>query len=120
SVRLKGTKQVVTTDAKGQFTILMDESSVVGQSGNPVLVFSYVGMKTLEQVVDANQRLTIRMETSADAIKDVVVTGIFQREQESFTGSTTTYTGRELLRVGNTNVLQSLKTLDPAFAIIEN
>ena len=46
--------------------------------------------------------------------------GIFTRKKESFTGSTTTFTSKELKMVGNQSVLQSLKTLDPSFAIIEN
>ena len=53
-------------------------------------------------------------------MEEVVVNGIFTRKKESFTGSTTTFTSKELKMVGNQSVLQSLKTLDPSFAIIEN
>ena len=53
-------------------------------------------------------------------LEDVVVTGIFTRKKESFTGSASTYSAAELKTMGTQNVLQSLKTLDPAFAIIED
>ncbi len=53
-------------------------------------------------------------------MKDQVVTGIYQRKKESFTGSSTTFTAKELKVVGNQSPLQALKTLDPSFAIIEN
>ena len=51
---------------------------------------------------------------------EVVVTGIYSRKKESFTGSSETYTTKELKMVGNKNILESLRTLDPAFNIIEN
>ena len=50
----------------------------------------------------------------------MVVTGIYQRKKESFTGSSTTFKGEELKSVGSQNVLQSLRTLDPSFKIMEN
>ncbi len=53
-------------------------------------------------------------------INDVVVTGIYQRKKESFTGASTTFKGDELKSVGSQNVIQSLKTLDPSFKIMEN
>ena len=53
-------------------------------------------------------------------LEDVVVTGIFTRKKESFTGSASTYSAAELKTMGTQNILQSLKTLDPAFAILED
>lgn len=38
---------------------------------------------------------------------------------ESFTGSMATYSEKELKTVGNQNVLQSLKVLDPSFIVLE-
>ena len=51
---------------------------------------------------------------------EVVVTGIYERKSESFTGSATTFKSEELKRIGGQNVLQSLKTLDPSFTIMES
>ena len=48
------------------------------------------------------------------------MTGIFQRKKESFTGSTATFKKEELKMVGTQNLIQSLKTLDPSFVIMEN
>ena len=60
------------------------------------------------------------MKDDVQEMDEVVVTGIYSRKKESFTGSSTTYTAKELKTIGNTNVLQSLKTMDPSFAIMEN
>lgn len=48
------------------------------------------------------------------------LTGIYTRNKESFTGSSQTYTAEDLKMIGNQNILQSLKTLDPAFHILES
>ena len=46
-------------------------------------------------------------------VEEVVVTGMFTRKASSFTGSATTIKGDELLKVGNQNVFQSLKSMEP-------
>lgn len=86
------------------------------------LKFTYVGMKTKYVALAAGANsvkkdVTLQSDTQID---EVVVTGIFDRKKESFTGSAATYNKEELLSMGSSNVLQSLKTLDPAFAIIED
>ena len=60
------------------------------------------------------------LEEDAAEMEEVVVTGIFERKAESFTGSVATYKGEELKKIGTQNVLQSLKTLDPSFRITPN
>ena len=60
------------------------------------------------------------MHEEAAEIEEVVVTGIFTRKSESFTGSTATFKADDLKKIGGQNVLQSLKTLDPSFTIIES
>ncbi|THU38517.1 SusC/RagA family TonB-linked outer membrane protein [Niastella caeni] len=112
SVLVKGTFRGVSTDAKGAFSI----RAATGQT----LVISAVGHEQMEVRIKTSDRLTIKMVQSVTAMKDQVVTGIYQRKKESFTGSSTTFTAKELKVVGNQNPLQALKTLDPSFAIIEN
>ena len=51
---------------------------------------------------------------------EVVVTGISERSAETFTGSAVVYRGDDLVRVGNQNVFQSLKNLDPTIYIMES
>ena len=60
--------------------------------------------------------LTVVLKEEATEMEEVVITGIYSRKKESFTGSSQTYTHKELKMIGNTNVLQSLKTIDPSFA----
>ena len=112
SVVVKGSTKGATTDQNGKFSI----------DANPgqVLVISSVGFESQEVVVGSRTSLRIVLGVSDVSMKDVVVTGMFNRKASSFTGSTTSFTQDELLKVGSVNVLQSLRNLDPAFQIIDN
>lgn len=115
SVAIKDQPQTTSTLENGFFSI-----RDVDISGPVVLTFTYIGMKPAEVLWSGEALLHVMMENNIETIKEAVVTGIYQRQKESFTGSSATYTAQELKMVGNQNVLQSLKTLDPSFQIIEN
>ena len=90
--------------------------------GTTQLTYTYVGMKNYVVNVqhgDKDVRRNVIM-ASDNNINEVVVTGIYTRNKESFTGSSTSYSHSDLKSVGNGNVLQSLKTLDPSFNVLEN
>lgn len=114
TVLVKGTTVGTSTDVDGKFKLEVPASTDV------VLVFSFIGMKTLEVPYKDQKMLNITLEDAAAELGEVVVTGIFERKAESFTGATSTYKGDVLKMVGSQNILQSLKTLDPSFSIKEN
>lgn len=114
TILLKGTHLGVTTDLHGKYSITIPDV------GDPVLIFSFIGMKVKEEVVGGRKEINIILESDQTEMEEVVVTGIYSRKKESFTGSSQTYKAEELKMVGTQNLLQSLKTLDPAFNIIEN
>lgn len=114
SILVKGTTLGVTTDFDGKF-----ELPVVIE-GKITLVFSFVGMESREVTVVDDQPLKVVLSESTESLEEVVVTGVFERRAESFTGSATTITRKELLSRGNQNLIQSLKNLDPALNISEN
>lgn len=104
----------VITDIDGNFTLAIPQNV-------HSLIFSYVGMKTQTvRVNNPSEKVKVRMEPDAVAIQETVITGIYTRKAESFTGSMATYSEKELKTVGNQNVLQSLKVLDPSFIVLEN
>ena len=116
SVMVEGTKTGAATDIDGHF-----ELKIPSQKCN--IVFSYVGYETvLKDFNGRNASSFSRTVMSADAaeLAEVVVTGVYERKKESFTGASVTFKGDELKSVGSQNVLQSLKTLDPSFKIMES
>ena len=111
---VKGTNIGCVTDIDGTFKLSLPKQD------NITLVFSFVGMKTIEVVYKGQTSLNVVMEEDVKEMEEVVVTGIFERKAESFTGAATVIKKDELLRAGNQNLLQNLKNLDPAFKIVEN
>ena len=115
TVLVKGTKLGTSTDPEGNFKLSLP------QQENTILIFSFIGMESQEVPVgDPKKPIKVILKETAENLKEVVVTGIFTRKKKSFTGSASTYTASELKTAGTQNILQSLKTLDPSFAILDN
>ena len=115
TVRVKDALLGVATDKDGKYVIV-----VPGKITKPVLLFSFVGMASKEVPYLGNSEINVTLEEEQAKINEVVVTGMFNRRVESFTGSATTFKQEDILRVGTQNLIKSLKNLDPAFQIIEN
>ncbi|MDR0765606.1 MAG: SusC/RagA family TonB-linked outer membrane protein [Odoribacteraceae bacterium] len=114
TIRVEGSTRGVTTGREGDFTIMLP--------GKASLLFSFVGMESRSVVVDpaGGEELKIVLKEKQVELENIVITGIYTRAMESFTGSATTYPATELKKTGTRNILQGLKTLDPSFAIIED
>ena len=117
SVKVPSMQTAIVTGANGSFTLYLP------QGRTTKLQFSFIGMKDATYIFNGKHdinNLVINMNDDATTINEVVVTGIYSRKKESFTGSSQTYNAEELKLVGNQNLIQSLKTLDPAFTVLEN
>ena len=84
TVLLKGTTLGTSTDMDGKFTLSFPNTA------GTVLQFSFIGMKTTEVTFSGQAELKIVLEEETTQMDEVVVTGIFERKSESFTGSATT------------------------------
>ena len=99
TVLKKGTTQGSETDFDGNY-------SIKAQTGD-VLVFSFVGMKTVEKTVGANNTINLVME--ADTLLDeVVVTGYGTSTKQAFTGTAKVVKSEHLEAKSVSNVSQAL------------
>ncbi|GHE29895.1 SusC/RagA family TonB-linked outer membrane protein [Sphingobacterium griseoflavum] len=112
SVHVKGKSQGTQTDVKGNFTI----AAPIGAT----LTFSSIGYKPKEAKVTENKALRIFLSPDANTINEVVVTGVFERPKNSFTGAVTTVTAEDLKRFAPQNPLMALQILDPSFQMPPN
>ncbi len=114
SIRIKGLNGTRVTNAGGEFIVIAEEEDM--------LLFSFIGFQTQEVVVRANSGpLVITLHTAEQALESVTVNaGILRRNRETFSGATAYFSGEQLLRVGNQNIIQSLKSLDPSLIVLEN
>ena len=115
AVVVKGTTKGTATDLEGKYMV-----EVPAAARKVVLVYSFIGMKNQEVELKGRKVLNVVMEEESKMIDEVVVTGIMERKAESFTGSATTVKADELKRVGNINIFQSLKNLDPTCFVMDN
>ena len=116
SVVIDGTGQGVITDIDGNYELKVPQE-------NCEIVFSYVGYDDVVKLYtrkNAGSFSRIVMSANAEQLADVIVTGVYERKKESFTGASATFKTDQLKAVGSSNVIQSLKTLDPSFKMMES
>jgi TonB-linked SusC/RagA family outer membrane protein len=112
SILVKGTTKGANSDAAGNYTIVV--------RGKAVLVISSVGYTPQEITPGSRKVINIDLKLNISTLGEVVSTGKMERKMESFTGAVLKVTGDELKAVGNQNIIQSLKTLDPSFIVVDN
>ena len=115
NVKGPGDRETFTavTDLQGHFKLALSRD--VRQ-----LEVNYIGFQPYLVSLTNSGSYRIQLTSDSKAIDEVVVTGVFERKANTYTGAVTTLKGEELQRVGNVNVLQSLKNIDPSFMQIEN
>lgn len=114
TVILKGTTLGTTTNEDGQFKLNLPATNDL------VLVFSFIGMATQEVTIGEQQEIQIVMKEENAVLDDVIVTGIFNKSKESYTGAVTSVSNKELKMYKGQNLLETLKNIDPAFNISQN
>ncbi len=100
SVKVKGTDRGTETDFNGEYAIEASPSDV--------LVFSYIGFKTVEATVANKSTINVSLETSAEELGEVLVVGYGTATKESFTGTAKTVSGETLSNKNFSNVSQAL------------
>lgn len=113
TVMVKGTTRGTSTDEEGKYTIRVRE-------GEDVLVYSFVGMRSREAVIGERRVINIMLEEDITELGQVVVTGYYEVDRRTFTGAATTISAADIARVSPSNVLQTIQTIDPSFAVLEN
>lgn len=101
--------QGAITDINGKFTISNVEKGVK-------LSVSFLGKKPIE-IVASSQFIKIILEDDIIGIDNVVVTGVFNKSRESYTGSVTTINRKKLMAFKGQNMLQTLRNIDPSLNI---
>lgn len=113
SIVVRGTKIGTTTNAKGEFTLQVPEDGVT-------IEISAVGYSKETVKVSSGTAINVVLKQSVATGETVVITGMFRKNEKSFTGASTTVTAKELAEFGNRNLITSLRNIDPSFNIIES
>ena len=99
-ISVKGKKGIgTTTDTDGNYTITCER--------NDVLVYQFVGFKTLEMVAGNVDKVTITIEEDVEQLSSVQIVAFGKQKKESIVGSIATITPDEL-RVPASNLTTAL------------
>ncbi len=101
TVRVKGTRRIVTTDANGKFSIKMNPGEV--------LQVSFVGFETLDVKPGDGGTVGISLKTADNTMGEVIVTAMdIKRTPRSLGYSTQTVKGEDIQESQRENFLNSL------------
>jgi len=102
AVMIKGTQIGVHSDAAGNFSITVPKE-------RNILVFSFMGMKTVEVSVSVSTTMTIKMQSSRSALDEVVVIGYGTVKRRDLTGSVSSVSGEDLRKSAPVDVISALQ-----------
>lgn len=101
TVSVKGTTTGTLTDTNGRYQISAPQDAT--------LVFSYIGMKRIEMVVEGRSQIDLYMEPDITGLDEVVVTALgISREKKSLGYATQEVKGELLAQVKTPNFMNSL------------
>ena len=106
----KGTNNGAITKVDGAYSIQVKNSS-------SVLIFSYIGYETVEKTVNNQLVIHVTLLSKISEMEEVVITGMFIRKKEGFTGSAITVDSEQIRQLTSGNVLKALEIVDPGFKI---
>lgn len=115
TITVRDGRVAAITDVDGNYTLTIPAERTL-------LRFTYVGMETKEVTIargsaDVTQNVTMN---SGNQLGEVVVTGIFQKNREAYTGAVTVIKSEDLKLFGNKNLISSISNIDPSFNMLTN
>ncbi len=113
SIVAKGTKTGTTTNAQGEYSLSVPSNSLA-------LVFSYIGYKTTEIAINNESSISLRMESTAEALGEVVVVGYGTQKKSTLTGAVSSVTPKELKALPVISATQAIQGRVPGVQITNN
>ncbi len=102
TIQIKGTTLGTITDLDGGYSIKVPQNA-------ETLVFSFVGMKTQEVLINNQTNIDIVLTDNSLDIEEVVVTGYSTQRKEAISGSVATVKAEKLKSVAGSNISQKLQ-----------
>jgi TonB-dependent starch-binding outer membrane protein SusC len=101
SIMIKGTTNGTETDFDGKYTIKTKTGDV--------LVFSFVGMKTIERTVGSSDTINVTLTEDSNVLEEVVIMGYGTKTKNELTGSVVTVKSEQIRDVPVLSVDQALQ-----------
>ncbi|MBC7949315.1 MAG: TonB-dependent receptor [Chitinophagaceae bacterium] len=110
NVSIKGTRNVVTTDNKGHYTIVAEAGTV--------LSFSFAGFTTREETVNGRTSINVALTENLQTMEDVVVVGYGRQKKVNLSGAVAQVSGKDLVNRPVPNVTGALQGVLPGVTVL--
>lgn len=102
NINIKGTSSGTITDIEGNFAVELSDA-------NEVLIFSFIGYKSVEVPVDGRSQVDVTLVEDIQQLNEVVVTALgIEKEKASLGYSSQQVSGEDLSEARESNVINSL------------
>src|SRR5690554_1473387 len=98
----QGKNKRTVTDLDSNYTL-------PGVASNATLVFSYIGMNTVEEPVNGRATINVTLSEDVQALEEVVVIGYGTARKRDLTGSIVSIDADEIANLPSTNILASIQ-----------
>lgn len=102
NVIVKGTVKGVETDFDGKYLLK-------NVKPNDILVFSFLGFKTVEVAVNGKKAINVELEEDSGLLDEVVVVGYGTQKRSKLTSAISSVKAEDLAEIPSTDVAQSLQ-----------
>lgn len=109
TVRIKGEKAGVVTDANGQFVLNVEKGKR--------LLLSYIGYTNKEITVDNTDLMQIVLQEDAQLLQEVVVVGYGTAKKVNLVGAVDQIDNKQIAERSNSNISRSLQGMVPGLNI---
>jgi len=112
TVVVKGTNNGIVADSNGQFTL----NNI---SPNDVIVFSFVGMKTVEIKAGTQNNITAVLSDESIGLDEVVAVGYGTQKKATLSGAVSSIKSDDIIRTKNENVVNTLTGKLPGVRVVQ-
>jgi TonB-linked SusC/RagA family outer membrane protein len=113
NVFVKNSSIGVVSDLAGNYNIKVT-------SANDVLVFSYVGYKTLEKVVGTNPIIDVQLEETIEQLDEMVIVGYGVQKKRNLTGSISSVSSASIENTAVKDVLSAMQGRAAGVNVVSN
>lgn len=113
SVVVKGTTNGMITDVDGKY-------SFVNIPSNGILIFSFVGMRTLEITVDNQPTINVTMEDEVMGVDEVVVIGYTSTSRKNVASSVASVSNKDIVGLSTSDARQVLQGKMAGVQVVNN
>ena len=102
TIVVKGTTIGTVTDSKGEYSLTVPPSS-------STLVFSAVGMATVEEAIGGRSTINVVLKSDTKQLGEIIMTALGTKEErDKFASSVSTVGGKNIAQSGETGLLSGL------------